>query len=376
MKILFLTNAASSLYGFRKELIKKLIQQGHSIDAFISETTTEELELVKNLGVNPILYKLNRGGLNPFADLWVTYKLAKKIKQLSPDIAFPYFAKPIVFGTLAAKWARVPRIVGMLDGLGYAFTEQPEGLSFKAKLLRMIQVLLYKWSLPKLDKLILLNKDDFADLIIKYNIKAKQTEILGGIGLDLNEYVYSPINLVNPPIKFLFIGRLLKEKGIHEFIAAARKVKQAYPDTVFTVLGSIDKANMGALSENALNELIRSGIIEYPGQVTDVSKWITDHHIFVLPSYREGVPRSTQEAMAIGRPVITTNVAGCRETVEDNLNGFLVAPWNADELAEKMIYFIQHPEMIKKMGEESYQIAKEKFDSIKVNEKLVKMILP
>ena len=262
----------------------------------------------------------------------------------------------------------------MLEGLGYTFTEQPEGLSKKAQLIKSIQVLLYKIALPQLDNIIFLNPDDPKDLLEAYHIKVKKLDVLGGIGLDLDEYNYQPIETIDSPISFLFIGRMLKEKGIHDFIAAAKIVKQIYPEVQFTVLGAIDSANPGALQQSELDRLVSLNIINYPGQVDNVQKWIADSHVFVLPSYREGVPRSTQEAMAIGRAVITTDVPGCRETVVDGINGFLVEKWNPQALAEKMIYFIEHPEEIKKMGYESYKIAQDKFDADKVNKRLINML--
>lgn len=373
-KILLIGTLASSILGFRSDLIKALIKQEFKVYAFVSECSQDELNSIVALGVTPVIYQLNRGGLNPLADITATYALSKKIKSIAPDLVFSYFSKPVIFGTLAAKLAKVPRIVGMLEGLGYTFTDQPEGLNKKTKLIKSAQVLLYKLALPQLDKLIFLNPDDTKDLLERYSIKVKQVEILGGIGLNLNEYAYQPIDNIKRPIKFLFIGRLLKEKGIHEFIAAVRQVKQRYPDAQFTVLGEVDSANLGALQQSELDELTSSNIINYPGQVKNVQDWIADSHVFVLPSYREGVPRSTQEAMAIGRAVITTNVPGCRETVIDGVNGFLVEKWNPKALADKMIYFIENPEQIKIMGDESYQIAQDKFDADKVNKRLMNIL--
>lgn len=375
MIIIIIGTVGSSLYTFRKDLIKKLIAENYQVFAFTSEYTEEDLEKIRLLGAIPMTYQLNRGGLNPFADIRATYALGKKIKQIKPDIVFSYFAKPVIFGTLAARMVRVPRVIGMLEGLGYMFTEQPEGLSTKAKVVKAIQIFLYRLALPKLDKLIFLNSDDPKDLIKKYTIPVKEIQILGGIGLNLLDYPYSPIMQVKQPIRFLFIGRLLREKGIHEFISAAKIVKNRYSNVVFTVLGAIDKNNSGALSQEQLDNYIQSGLIEYPGHVSNVVEWIINSHVFVLPSYyREGVPRSTQEAMAVGRPVITTDVPGCRETVENGMNGFLIPKWDSETLAEKMIYFIQNPEQIAMMGEKSYEIAKEKFDSNKVNTKLLKIL--
>ena len=372
-KIVMIGTTAACFYGFRAELIKNLNLKNITVYAFTTDNDALELEKISELGAIPISYQLNRGGLNPLADMLATFKLAQQIKQLKPDLVFSYFAKPVIFGTLAAKIAKVPKIIGMLEGLGYTFTDQPNGLSSKTKLIKAIQVFLYKLALPKLDQLILLNHDDKTDLLINNDIAVKETYILGGIGLDLNQYKYSPVTK-DLPIQFLFIGRLLKEKGIHDFIAAAQIVKEKFPQTTFTVLGGIDEANLGALTQGELTQSIDQNVIDYPGHVENIAEWIKQSHVFVLPSYREGVPRSTQEAMAIGRPVITTDVPGCRDTVIDGVNGFLVPKWNPQALAEKMIYFIEHPEQVRMMGDQSHKIAIEKFDAEKVNQRLLEIL--
>jgi glycosyltransferase involved in cell wall biosynthesis len=374
MKIIILGTIAYSFYGFRADLIQELVKQQHTIYAFTSEYTQDELKKIEMLGAIPVTYSLNRGGLNPLADITAAYHLSKVIKKIAPDVVFSYFSKPVIFGTLAAKIAKVPQVVGMLEGLGYCFTDQPEGLSKKVKVIKGVQVLLYKIALPRLNRLIFLNIDDPNDLLKRYKIQVKQVNVLGGIGLNLSQYKYQSIVNIEEPIKFLFIGRLLKEKGVHDLISAIKIVKKVYPEAYFTILGEIDASNMGALQKSELDELIASNIVNYPGHVDNVKDWIANHHVFVLPSYREGVPRSTQEAMAIGRPIITTDVPGCRETVIDGVNGFLVEKWNPKALAEKMIYFIEHPEQIKEMGDESYKLAQEKFDADKVNKRLINML--
>ena len=373
MKIVIIGTVASSFLGFRADLIKALLAKNYTIYAFTSEYTKEELIKIESLGAIPITYELNRGGVNPFADIKSTYELSKKIKNISPDLVFSYFSKPVILGTFAAKIAKVPKVIGMLEGLGYIFTEQPKAISKKTQLIKNVQVLLYKIALPQLDKIIFLNPDDPKDLLDEYFIKVKQVEVLGGIGLNLKDYPYSSAYPIQTT--FIFIARLLAEKGIHDYIAAAKTVRHIYPDTKFIVLGGIDKEALGALTEVELCEVVEADIVEYPGSVNNVPEWIVKSSVFVLPSYyREGVPRSTQEAMAIGRAVITTDVPGCRETVIDGVNGFLVEKWNPQALAEKMIYFIEHPEEIKKMGYESYKIAQDKFDADKVNKRLINML--
>lgn len=371
-KIVLIGTTGSSFYGFRSDLILKLVHQGHTVYALTSEYTEACLNKIKALGAIPITYQLSRGGLNPFADIQSFLQLKRILKQIKPDIAFSYFAKPVIYGSMAAKAAKVPMVIGMLEGLGYTFTEQPEGQSTKTKIIRNIQVLLYKMAFPCLDKMIFLNPDDQYDLMEKYHLNVPNVHILGGIGLNLKDYPYAVSN--TSPMKFLFIGRLLKEKGVFEFIQAIRIVKSKHPDAHFTVLGEIDHQNMGALKQKELDQLINEQLFEYPGYVADVNKWIVNSSVFVLPSYREGVPRSTQEAMAIGRPVITTDVPGCRETVENGINGFLVPKWNPEALAEKMCYFIENPEQVNIMGLQSYQIAQEKFDAEKVNSKLIEIM--
>lgn len=372
MKIIIIGTVAASFYGFRAELIRTLIKNGHQVYAYTTDFEKGDLIKIKELGATPISYKLSRSGLNPFKDIYSTISLARSIKSIKPDIVFSYFSKPVIFGTLAAKLVKVPKTIGMLEGLGYVFTDQPEGIGPKTSIIKILQVVLYKISLPKLDTFILLNHDDPVDLLERYNIKIKNIEILGGIGLDLEKYPLTSIP--EPPINFIFIARLLKEKGIFEFIEAAKHVKKRYPSTKFTVLGAIDSENPGALKQFELEELIDLNLIDYPGHVDNIQYWIANSHVFVLPSYREGLPRSTQEAMAMGRPVITTDVPGCRETVVNGLNGFIVDKWSSEAIAEKMIFFIKNIEQIEKMGLESYKIAQEKFDAEKTNQKLLNIL--
>ena len=373
MKIAIIGTVASSIHGFRSDLIKELVNKDCEVYTFFAEYNFGDIEKIEALGAIPVVYNIHRSGLNPLTDIKATIELAKNLKRIRPDIVFSFAAKAVVFGTIAAKLARIPRTVGMIEGLGYTFTDQPHGLSIRINLIKRTQVLLYKVALPQLDELIFLNPDDSKDLLDKYSIKVKRVEILGGIGLNLEDYNYSNTYPVTPT--FIFIARLLAEKGIHDYIAAARIVKESYPNTKFIVLGAIDEQSLGALKDSELNKYVESNIIEHLGHVDNVSEWIAKSSVFVLPSYyREGVPRSTQEAMATGRAVITTDVPGCRETVVDGVNGFLVGKWDPEALAEKMIYFIENPEQIAIMGNESYKIAQEKFDAEKVNQRLLKMI--
>lgn len=371
-KIIIIGTTASNLFIFRKDFIASCIKKEMRVVAFVSEYNDEWIDKITELGAEVVTYRLSRGGLNPLADIKSTIQLIHKIKKINPDVVLSYSAKPVIYGTLAAKVAKVPDIVGMLEGLGYTFTDQPEGQIFKTKLVRNIQVLLYRIAFKYLDKIIFLNSDDKKDLLDRYGLKVPKVHILGGIGLNLNNYQFSqpPIQ----PVKFLFIGRLLKEKGVFELIEAMRIVKSKYSNVHFVVLGAIDHENLGALKQETLDQLVQENLFEYPGYVANVQDWITESSVFILPSYREGVPRSTQEAMAIGRPIITTDVPGCRDTVIDGVNGFLVPKWDVNALVDKMCYFIAHPEQINVMGQKSYNLACEKFDVHKVNKKLFEIM--
>lgn len=374
MKICLIGTVASSTLNFRKTFIELLIQEGHEVYVFATDYSEKTSAAIKALGAEPVSYQLNRGGLNPFADIKSTIQLKNKIKAIAPDIVFSYFSKPVIFGTLAAKLAKVPRIVGMLEGLGYAFTPEPphKKESFKKKLVRAVQIFLYKISFRYLDRIIFLNPDDPVDLLEKHKIKVKDVQILGGIGVDLEKFKPTPPSL--DPIRFLFIGRLLAEKGIFEFLKAAEIVKQQHPEVEFIVLGAIDKDNPSSLSQSDLDYYKQANIIIHPGHVDNVQAWIEKSSVFVLPSYREGVPCSTQEAMACGRAVITTDVPGCRETVINEENGYLIMPFDKKELIDKLIRFIDKKEKIQIFGMNSTNISKIKFNRAIQNKKLHQFI--
>ncbi|HGM6985494.1 glycosyltransferase family 4 protein [Serratia marcescens] len=373
MKIALIGTAANCVVGFRADLIKSLHQQGHTVYALALDYDDNTRMQVTNLGAIPVDYKFSRTGLNPLKDFLDTYTLSKQLKRLAPDLVFSYFSKPSIFGTLAAVMAGVKKRYAMLEGLGYLFTEQPQGVSRKVRLLKKIQVMLYRCIFPSLDALILLNPDDRHDLLVNCKINVKQAHVLGGIGLNLADYPFTPPP--TSPVSFIFIARLLAEKGVHEYVAAAKIVKAKYPETRFYMLGAIDTQNPGSLTGKCLKNLIEDDIIIAPGHVSNVAEWIAKSSVFVLPSYyREGIPRSTQEAMAMGRAVLSTDVPGCRETVVQGVNGYLVKRWSHAELAEKMCELIENPQKITDMGLASYQLAQERFDADKVNNRLLELL--
>jgi glycosyltransferase involved in cell wall biosynthesis len=372
MKVAIIGTISSSVFGFRLPLVKSLLNEGHEVFVFAIDYTNEQKTTLVDWGLTPVDYSLSRSGLNPVADIITMLELKKKLQGIQPDIVLSYFVKPVIYGSLAALFAKVPNRIAMLEGLGFAFTAQPEGQAVKTRIIQKIQLFLYRLVFPVTTHLIFLNPDDREELLIKHKLPYKKSSVLGGIGLDLTDYSYHSLH--HNKIRFLFIGRLLKEKGIFHYLASAKQVKESYPDVEFIVLGDADNTSPNALSKKELNHAIQSGLITYPGQVNDVSVWIAKSSVFVLPSFREGVPRSSQEAMAVGRPILTTDVPGCRETVIDGVNGFFVPAFDVDALAKKMIWFIEHPDQIEPMGLASRKIAEEKFDVHKVNSRMLELM--
>ena len=373
MKIVMIGTTANCVLGFRGPLIKELIIKGHEVYAFAIDYTDAQRQLLKSLGAVPVDYVLFRSGLNMLADLKMMFRLKTKLEAIKPDIVLSYFVKPVIYGTVAARLANIPIRIAMLEGLGYVHTASQNGYGFKKRILQVVQGVLFTISFKFATRVVFLNPDDPNDLSKMTLFSKSKVEVLGGIGLELLDYPYSKPNM-NNPIRFIFVARLLAEKGIYQLIEAIKLVQEKYPSTELVVLGSLDEDNPAGLTKKDLDDLIKQEIIIYPGQVANVSEWLSDSHVFVLPSYREGVPRSTQEAMAVGRPIITTDVPGCRETVVDGENGFLVPAFDIEKLAEKMIFFIEHLAKIESMGLVSRRMAEERFDVHRVNTNMLEIM--
>ncbi|WP_272694360.1 glycosyltransferase family 4 protein [Providencia sp. PROV036] len=359
---------------FRRDLIKNLVKEGHTVYAFAIDYTNSTENAIIKLGAIPIRYTLQRTGLNPLKDFATIFQLTQLFKEYQIDSVFSFFIKPSMYGTLAAKFAKCSIKIAMIEGLGFIHTPSASGETFKKKLLKIVHGLLASLTYAYADKILFLNPDDPKDLKKFTLLNKDKIEVFGPIGLNLENYPYQKVK-IDKTIRFIFIARLLREKGIFEYIAAAEKIKSKYNNVEFVVLGGLDEENPGGIKLNQLKELVNNNTIIYPGFVDNIPRWISSAHVFVLPSsYREGVPRSTQEAMAIGRAIITTNVPGCKETVKDGYNGFLVSKWNVDELVIAMENFLLNPTLIETMGDASYKIAVNNFDEKKITPRLVQHI--
>lgn len=318
---------------------------------------------LETMGYSVHSIPLSRVGMNPISDLLALIHLWQLMRHVRPDWVLSYTVKPVVYGLLAARMARVPRRYALITGLGYAFQGQDEGNN-KRKFIRSLVQGLYGLALRGAHKVFFQNPDDqklFKDLGLLGPATPSLT--VNGSGVDVSQFQVEPFP---QQINFLLIARLLGDKGVREYAQAARQVRDLYPQVTFSLVGWIDD-NPDAITQVELDAWITEGAVRYLGRLTDVRPALAACSVYVLPSYREGTPRTVLEAMAMGRPVITTDAPGCRETVIEGVNGLLVPVKNALEIAHAMILFIESPDKIIQMGKASRELAEHKYDVHKVN---------
>ena len=355
---------AESLINFRGSLLAQLVEDGHEVIACAPDADLKTKNRLCSLGVKYFDVPISRTGLNPCKDFLSLYKIFRILKKIKPDIFLGYTAKPVIYGSLAARLAGVKCIYSMITGLGYAFVSS----SWKSKFVGLIIEFLYRISLRTNTKIFFQNPDDCQLFQTKGILSHKSVPvIIDGSGVDLKFF-----NSVPLPEKtsFLLIARLLKDKGIREYVQAAEIIKKKYPDISFKLVGWLDE-NPSCISQRELSGWINQGTIEYLGKLTDVRPAIASSSVYVLPSYREGMPRTVLEAMSMGRPIITTDVPGCRQSLIDGENGFLVPVRNVIALANAMEKFIISPEIVSQMGSRSLEIAIQRFDVSKVNKCII-----
>lgn len=364
------TSQAFSLANFRGDLIKDLVSQGVKVWALAPDYDAQTRSQMQALGAEPVVYAMQRSGLNPLADLRALWQLYVWLRRHKPSVVLSYFMKPVVYATLAAWLAGIERRICMVEGLGFAFTQPAGAVSLKRKLMQWLAPKLYAVSLAKAHRVVMLNPDDANDFERMGLVTRSQVFLLGGIGVDLQHW--QPTVLNTQAITFVMVARLLRDKGVVEFAQAARRIKKLYPTVRFVLLGDVD-TNPESLSAASVQEWVSDGVLEWPGHVP-VMPWLQQATVFVLPSYREGVPRSTQEAMAMGLPIITTDVPGCRETVVEGVNGWMVPARDADALFNAMQRCVQHPDTLPAMGQNSRHLAEQKFDVKVLNQRLMALL--
>lgn len=370
MKFLICANYLPHVLNFRGKLLEAIAKLGYEVHVIAPdlESHTKEHNTLLDLGYIIHAVPMQRTGTNPIADIKTLIAIYRLLRDIQPDYMLSYTIKPIIYGTLAAWLAKVPNRFILLSGLGYTFQEVEE--SGKRSGFQKLVHGLYQQALSRSDKVFFQNPDDlnlFKKLqLLKHSIP---TVVVNGSGVDIADFNVLPFPkdaIGNIIPSFLLIARLLKDKGIVEYIEAAKIIKQQYPSAQFHLVGWIDE-NPATIEQTQLDEWIAEGVVTYWGKLDDVRPAIAASSVYVLPSYREGTSRSVLEAMAMGRPIITTDVPGCRETVTEGLNGYLVPIKTVNELSSAMEKFVINPELITVMGQESRKLTEDIYDVHKVN---------
>lgn len=326
-KILFTSNVSWAMIKFRYNLLQYLIAQGYQV--FIVAPHDEFVDELEKLGCHCINIKLSRKGVNPVADMLLTYNLYKIYKKVNPDIIFNYSIKPIIYGSIAAKLAKIDSIAVNI-GLGYTF--------INTNLVTKISHILYKLALLFPKYVWFINEDDKNEFVKRSFVQEERTLVLPSEGIDTN-YFY-PREKHTSEVVFLLIARMLWDKGVGEFYEAAKMLKKTFPSVRFQLLGSVDLENPRGISFEQLEAWGKEGYVEYLGYSKDVREYIAQSSCVVLPSYREGKGMTLIEAGSMGKPLIATNVEGCKDIVRDGYNGFLCEARNSTSLANSMKRFI------------------------------------
>ena len=362
--VVLIANSGFTVINYRSELIIKLVALNCHVlvlcpqecPLMLGRDTRTELN---NLGAYFHPISLNRSGINPFADLWLLCSLWKILRSNSADIVLNYTVKPTIYGSIAARLAGVKTISSNITGIGSILA----GKTLKNKFLATILKIQYSVALRVNSIVFFQNPDDRDFFVLSGLTKKTRVKVINGSGIDINQFCRKNIKPANA--SFIFVGRLLTGKGIAEYIKAAKVLKVKYPEARFTILGDTDE-NPESLSKADIHSYSAQGIVNYCKATKDVRPALDEHQVLVLPSYREGTPRSVLEALAMSMAIVTTDAPGCRETVIDGVNGYLVDVGNVPQLVEAMERFILNPQLAELFGVKSRELACTKYDVQKV----------
>lgn len=325
MKIAIVLNTSWNIYNFRLGLVRSLINEGHEIIAVAP--FDDYSSKLKEIGCKYEKVTMDSRGANPIKDFGLTIELFRIYRRIKPDLILHFTIKPNIYGTLAAKLLGIPSINNVC-GLGTVFLNRG--------IVSIIARMMYKIAFRFPAKVLFQNDQDKKLFIDEKLIAEDITELIPGSGIDLSKFVPATLPQ-NKEFTFLLISRLIHDKGVVEYIEAIKILKKRGIKARFQILGAIDEEHKRGIPANIINSWIQNGIIEYLGRVPDVRNYIKNADCIVLPSYREGTPRTLLEAAGMARPIVTTNVAGCNNVVKDNYNGFLCSLKDVDDLADKML---------------------------------------
>ncbi len=365
-RVMMIGGGPRTLMDLRGRLLKVMREHGHEVIACAGGRDKEVEVYLRGIGVSYVSLPLKRTSLNPVHDILFLHRLIILMRKYRPDVVVAYNVKPVIYGLFAARQANVQRKYALITGLGYAFSASS---SIKQKLLSGLVSYLYRFVLSGAETIFFQNNDDL-ELFHQRDIlraKARTLRVMGS-GVDLERFTQTPHS--DGKVVFLLIARLLVDKGIREYFSAASIVRQSNPDVCFALLGPFDK-NPAGIGRKELQEWIDEGVVDYWGDTADVRPALARCNVFVLPSYREGLPHSVLEAMAMGRAVITTDVPGCRDTVENGINGYLVPARDATALANVMLRCLELNAPLVAMGGASRALVERQFDVDLINKVLM-----
>ena len=371
MKLMLVHTNSNYVIGLRLPLLSYFHRLGFEVIACAPNMEAGQVRFLRSQGVEGRVCSIDATGINPVKDIANFFRLIFFVFRESPQVVLSNNAKPVIWATLAAALAGVKRRYCLVGGLGYAFTPEAGSASFRRRFVRFVMERLYKCAFCAATAVIFQNTDDRDELVSSGICPATKAHVVSGSGVDVEQFVPAIIQPVHPV--FVMVGRLVADKGVREYLHAARIVKQQHPEARFLLVGQIDQ-NPTSLRTDELAAYVDEGVVEWPGAVRDVRPWLGQANVFVLPSYREGVPRSTLEAMACGLAVITTDAPGCRETVENGRNGILVPVRDVDRLADAMLRLVRDPEQRGTMGRNSREYAERRFDARIVNEDMARIM--
>jgi glycosyltransferase involved in cell wall biosynthesis len=366
--VMIIGSHLDGVYTARGPLIRAMIARGFKVTVVTQRGSVEREETLKGWGADFQAVEYHQAALSPVSDLAYFNDLRRVIQRLRPDAVLSFTAKAVIYGTLAAALTRTRRKIVMITGLGYALTE---GREWKRRLSRAVVLNLYRLVFKLADAVILQNRDD-ADFFEGLQVRGRQPfQFVSGGGVDLEMFRRQPLPKGAPTA--VMISRLVADKGVREYAAAAAMVRGVIPDAKFLLIGELHP-NPTAVSAEELEAWRQTQTLEYLGAQNDVRPYLAAAHLFVLPSYREGTPVAALEALATGRAIVTTDVPGCRETVRDGGNGLLVPPRDAKALAEAICTLMQDLPRAGAMASRSHQLAVDRFDSKIVAAKTIAII--
>ena len=367
MKFMLISPKNRTVYNFRGDLIQKIKNMGYEV--VVIGPNKENVEKIERLGAKFIEISFNKESLSIFSNIKYCNGLKKIMKKEKPDIVLAYTIKPVIFGTIAAKIAKIENTYSLITGLGQVYSKSS---NVKTKMIRTLCGIAYKIVFKYNKKVIFQNQDDMNECIERKYLKKEKAEIVDGSGVNMNRFRKEELPEENV---FLMISRMIPSKGTLEYFEAAKLVKKEYPTAKFLYLGKPENKK-GYIKREEIQQYISDGTVELIGETDDVPSIIKMAKFVVLPSYyREGIPRTLLEALAMGRIIITANTIGCKETVKEGVTGIFSDIKDSKDLANKMIFMIRQPkEKIEKMSKQANKYCQERFDVKIINDKMLNIM--